>query len=243
MDLDYNERGSGYWKLNNLYLQEKPYIELINQEIKRTVESCTHKPPLEVWETIKTRIKKSTMEYAKGRTSEDKIVIAQLTEKVCEYQSNFPLNKEEDKMLQNTKQDLEQRALDKARSMIFRSKVKWYEEGELNTKYFFSLEKSRYNAKTCYKVINNKGEELTSTAQILKEQKEFYQELYKEDEHVKFTLSNTHSPCVPAHIQKDQEKQLTLEDLQQSIKKMNNNKTPGEDGNTSRLLQGILATP
>ena len=40
---------------------------------------------------------------------------------------------------------------------MFRSKVKWYEEGEKNTKYFYSLEKARYNAKTCYKIIDELG--------------------------------------------------------------------------------------
>ena len=59
-------------------------------------------------------------------------------------------------------------------------------KGEKNTKYFFGLEKSRYNAKTCYRLITEEGHELEDQDEILKEQRKYYQELYQEDEYVDF---------------------------------------------------------
>ena len=224
------DRGSGYWKLNTQYLHDQDYINLINDEIKKVIGSVSQSSDINVWEKIKVRIKKASVEYARKKVSENNLVISALSEKVNEYQSNFPLNLEEDKLCQETLKELEDRILEKTKGMIFRSKVRWQELGEKSTKYFFSMEKTRYNAKTCYKLLNEEGEEVTESQQILKMQEIFYQKLYSIDEEVNFTLKNTTGIKVPEEIRMEQEKQISMKDLQQAIKLMNNNKTPGQDG-------------
>ena len=114
--------------------------------------------------------------------------------------------------------------------MIFRSKVKWYEEGEKSSKYFYSLEKARYNAKTCYKIIGDNNTEITDQQRILNEQHKFYQLLYEEDEYVNFTITNTYNIKVPVEIELAQQEQISMHQLEEAIKGMKNNKTPGSDG-------------
>ena len=128
------------------------------------------------------------------------------------------------------KRDLEDKLLERVKGLMFRSKVKWYEEGETNSKYFYALEKARYNAKTCYKIIDDQEQELTETSQILQFQRTFYQQLYSLDQHVKFTMVNESLVRVPEEVQQEQGKQITLLDLEKAVKLMNNNKTPGSDG-------------
>ena len=135
------ERGVGFWKFNNSYLRDPIFVKQMNNELENTKILCHHKNPADTWETIKTRIGKIAWKYAKEKVSEDKLIIAQLSERVNEYESRFLLNKEEDNLLLETKSELEEKLLEKAKSTMFRSKAKWYEEGERNTKYFFSLEK------------------------------------------------------------------------------------------------------
>ena len=115
-------------------------------------------------------------------------------------------------------------------AMMFRSKVKWYELGERSSKYFYSLEKSRYNAKTCYKIIDDEGTEICNPDAILEEQRRFYEELYMEDEDVCFNLENTYNIHVPRQIREHQCIQIAPADLEEAIKGMSNNKTPGQDG-------------
>ena len=122
----------------------------MNQEIDLCIQSSMCKCPIERWEILKSRIKKKSIEFARNKTSEQSLIISQLSERVNELEANLPLNKTEDELLQETKNDLEEKLYDKVKGMIFRSKARWYEQGEKNTKYFFSLEKSRYNAKTCF---------------------------------------------------------------------------------------------
>ena len=113
---------------------------------------------------------------------------------------------------------------------MFRSKVQWYEEGEKNSKYFYALEKARYNAKTCYKIIDNKQNEIVNPIEILNVQRDFYKLLYSSDDEVNFTLENSHNIFVPENIRLNQNIPLEERDLEQAIKLMANNKTPGQDG-------------
>ena len=113
---------------------------------------------------------------------------------------------------------------------MFRSKVKWYEYGERSSKYFFALEKAKYNAKTCYKMINLEGEEVELPEQILEHQRSFYKELYEKEDRVNFTMQNNFGVKVPEQIKEQQSVQITIEDLQEAIMGMNNDKTPGKDG-------------
>ena len=224
------ERGVGYWKFNNKLLQDKQFLDLMNVELENCYQSSGQKSPIMRWEIIKRRIKKVATKYARAKVSEENLVIANLSEKVNEYETRFPLTEEEDKLYTQTKLDLEEKIMDKTRASMFRSKVQWFEEGEKNTKYFFALEKARYNAKTCYKIIGQDDQEIEEPSEILKVQHSYYQTLYEEDKHVQFNLQNTYGLYVPEHIKLQQDQQLQIQDYEEAIKKMNNNKTPGQDG-------------
>ena len=230
IDMDSSERGCGYWKFNNILLQNQEFLETMNIEIDKTMNLTQDDNPLIRWEKLKKRIKKITIEFSRKKTSEEKIVIANLSEKVNEYETRLPLNKNEDELLQKTKVDLEENLLERVKGLIFRSKVRWHEQGEKNTKYFYSLEKARYNAKTCYTLITEQGKEIIDQQDILAEQRKYYAKLYSEDKDVNFNLKNTKGIKVPEEIRKEQENQITIEELQVAVKTMNNDKTPGEDG-------------
>ena len=230
VDLNYVERGRGYWKFNTSLLQDKEFVEIMNKEIDRSINTTQHLKPQERWERLKEKIKKCTCKYTRDKGVEDKLVIGQLSEIVNEYESNLPLNREEYILWEQTKEDLQEKLMERAKGIMFRSKVKWYEEGERNTKYFFNLEKMKYNAKTCYKLLEEDGTEITEQQMILEKQKDFYSELYDIDQDVEFTSPNTSGIYVPDPIQTDQNQQITIKELEVAIRTMNRNKTPGEDG-------------
>ena len=66
----------------------------------------------------------------------------------------------------------------KPNGIILRSKAKWSEEGEKNTKYFLNLEKRNYNQKTIKKLIRTNGDEITDQKEIIEEQHRYYEDLY-----------------------------------------------------------------
>ena len=99
-----------------------------------------------------------------------------------------------------------------------------------SSKYFFSLEKAKYNAKTCYSIFEKEGNLVSDPEKILNIQSEFYADLYSEDREVLFTLKNSSDTKVSSECRKIQDLQISMQDLETSIKGMNNNKTPGYDG-------------
>ena len=230
IDLINYDRGIGYWKFNNELLNNKGYVIMIQTEISKTIECCIGKDVLDSWEILKYRIKQATISFAKGKSSEDKIVIGQLSEKVDDYESRLPLTQEETQLLEKTKIELEEKVFDRTKAVMFRSKARWYELGEKNSKYFYQLEKTKYNSKTCYKILKENGQEIDNPKQILEEQKKFYSELYEEDDFVEFTMQNHYGVKVPLQIKEQQNLQISIQELGKALLGMKNNKTPGEDG-------------
>ena len=62
--------------------------------------------------------------------------------------------------------------------LIFHSKAKYQGEGERNTKYFFSLAKSRYNNKVMLEIKNPSGQTITTPEGVLQIQFNYYKNLY-----------------------------------------------------------------
>ena len=223
-------RGSGYWKFNNMLLQDREFVKTMNDQIQKTIEQNQNFTAKQKSEKLKSQIKKFSTQYSRNKIKDDEIIIAQLNEKVDEMFQRGPLNRQESELLQNTQNDLEEKVLEKIRGIMFRSKAKWYEEGEKSTKYFFALEKAKYNAKTCFSIHDKEGNLVDNPESIIRIQQEFYQELYQEEQDINFTLKNNSPTRVPEELRITQEQQITTLDLEEAIKGMNNNKTPGSDG-------------
>ena len=174
--------------------------------------------------------KKTAQSFARRKATERNIVISQLSEQVNDYESRLPLPELEDALMEQTKGELESQIMEKTQGIIFRSKAKWHELGEKNTKYFFSLEKAKYNAKTCYKMLDDNNVEISNPQEILELQRHFYEKLYEEDRHVQFSMLNNSGILVPENLQQQQKQQISMEELESAVKSMKNEKTPGQDG-------------
>ena len=84
------------------------------------------------------------------------------------------------------------------------------------------------------------GVEITNQEQILKECKNFYERLYKNDETVcseKFSFfhENCNIPKLDEAENSSCERDLTLTELHETLKSFNKNKSPGIDGLTAEL--------
>ena len=230
LNLNYIERGVGFWKFNNTLLYEEKFVKMMTEEIQNTLLSTVHKSAIDRWETIKLRIKKTATRYSRMKSNELKDTIAHLSEVINSLEDRLPLDQKESEMLQDTRNDLENLLEKRLNGVMFRSKARWFEKGEKSTKYFFALEKSRYNAKTCYAMYNKEGNLVDNPDEILEIQKQFYSDLYSKDEDVIFTLENHSDTVVSEEHRELQSHQLTLEELGIAAKSLNNDKTPGYDG-------------
>ena len=222
------ERGRGYWKMNATYLTNACFIATMNDVLDEVERSCVGKGKMEKWEYAKFKIREESLQYARRRASETELIIAQLSEKICDMEQDLP-NANLD-ILARTKTDLEDFMQEKMKSCIFRSRANFVEFGEKPSKYYLNLEKSRYNAKTCNALYDKHGKLITDTNGLLHIQEQFYRELYKRNEGIKFDLINTYGVEVPSSYVAENEQSFTIEEMGRAAKQLPNGKTSGNDG-------------
>ena len=61
---------------------------------------------------------------------------------------------------------------------MFRSKMKWIEQGEKPTKYFFNLEKNNYEKKLIREIKLQNGELTSDPVQVNNGIEDFYRNMY-----------------------------------------------------------------
>ena len=126
----------------------------------------------------------------------------------------------------------------KSRGAILRSKsrARWHNEGEKNTKYFLNLEKRHFKKKTIKHLTLANDNVVNTDSEILEEAKSFYQNLYSSantqpdttEENMFFPDGNT--LILNEQQQKQCEGFLTASECLESLKSMESNKSPGSDG-------------
>ena len=225
------DRGTGFWKLNTTLLYEKEYIESVNQILDETDNMSANIQPEQQWEIVKDRVKQFSINYARNRTNDERIAVSQLSEYISHTEDVYDqLDQEGLKLLNTSKEELDELMKKRIRGVMFRSKAKWYVEGEKNTKYFYNLEKSRYNAKVCTRVINSAGQEISGQEDVLLAQAEFYQELYTSDRMCTFELHNQLENRLEGESVGTLEDQITDAEITDAVRGMKNGSCPGSDG-------------
>ena len=140
------------------------------------------------------------------------------------------------------KSELNESYSTKGKEAMFRSKVKWVEEVEKPTKYFFNLEKRNYGKKTITQLKISDGKKICDIKQINKEIEEYYKSFLTSkdpagdhenvNESFNSFVADLKNPELSEDEQQELENNLTKEELLNAIMSLNENKTPGEDGFT-----------
>ena len=123
----------------------------------------------------------------------------------------------------------------KAYGAHIRSRTKWVEEGEKNTKFFLNLETKRQTNNKISCILKSDGTNTKTSKGILEEGALFYRKLYNE-KHVDQTEFKAFFDKI-GNFQRlsDEdanicEKDITFDECYEAMKKIGKNKTPGYDG-------------
>ena len=117
-----------------------------------------------------------------------------------------------------------------------RSRAKWIQEGEKPTRYFCNLENRNYVSKMMNSLITETGEILNTQEEILSQIKRHYQNLYKARETEDISLDEIFNNIEVTRLLESEkmsiEGNLTYSEMLNSLKRMSNNTSPGNDGFT-----------
>ena len=156
IDLHTNPRGPGFWKLNTSLLYDHEFVGLIKKtisDVSKQYENDSEVNDILLWEVIKMEVRASSIVYAKQKKTFMKSKEVDLESKIANLQKDLDdsiteVDRETLTMqLEGYKQELEKLIEYKTKGSIIRSKTRWYNEGEKNTKSFLGLEKRHFNKK------------------------------------------------------------------------------------------------
>ena len=146
-----NARGRGFWKLNTFFLKETEYVSQIKSTIQKTKEEYANDDSVDpslVWEMVNLKVRGSSINFGikkkKKMASEQNEIqqsIAILEKRISDASVDDSQKQNLWVQLETKKQELERIVEYQTKGAILRSKSRWYNEGERNTKYFLNLEK------------------------------------------------------------------------------------------------------
>ena len=243
------KRGPGYWKFNNSYLKNPLFIEKMNSMLEQyTIDSHNENMSnIDRWELCKVEIRNFSIEFGKKLACQKRNDYKTLQMQISAAEKILltdPNNKEASNHLLKLKQNLELLHLDKAKGAQIRSRVKWIEEGERNTKYFCSLEKSRGRQKVITRLQRESGETVSDQNEVLQEQVSFYKELYNQKTRIQDVkeatgrfIENIAFPRLEEIEANSCEGTVSIEETTNALKNLRNGSAPGSDGITIEFLK------
>ncbi len=125
---------------------------------------------------------------------------------------------------------------------VIRSKLKWKNEGERSTKFFFNLEKSQQSSNVIRRLRDNHGNFLTSDSDILEHTCDFYKNLFSSkripQDKINTYLNNTNFDKKITQQEKLMcDEKITSKELDNVIKNLKVGKSPGCDGITTEFYK------
>ena len=146
--VDAKAKGPGIWKLNCSLLSDETYVEKINSLIPKWVQEgeIDLEDPRSVWDWVKYNIKKYSRQYSMNKCKEKKLEEQKLNKEFKEASLIFENNpsQENQTILNVLRERIEKLYEEKVEGIIVRSRARWHEHGEKNSKYFFNLEKRNH---------------------------------------------------------------------------------------------------
>ena len=238
------ERGRGFWKFNSLLLQDKDYVTEMNMLLESIKENTKHMTNKQLrWDYIKMEIRGLTLKYSFRKNKERRELKTNLEKDLHEAEIKLESSFSSDILdyYYVVKQELENILEIETRGAILRSKAKWAEAGEKNTKYFLNLEKRNAIDKHIQQLDIADGQITCDSETILKEQRLCYQQLY--------TLPpNDDSYTIPANeildiVRLSEYEQelcegiLSIEECGLAVQELKNGKSPDTDGLTNEFYK------
>ena len=193
------------------------------------------------WDWMKYKIREESISFSKLKAQERRRKIQAIENrlKICEERIAQSPTQENLANLESAKAEYKKEYDYIVRGSIIRSRATWYEQGEMNSKYFLNLENSNKKKSCIRKLIRTNGEETTAPSTITNEIYSFYSKLYDEQSGIRSDYSTcpflenfSSSPKLTDSMREMCEGQLTYSECFKVLSTFNNNKTPGNDGLT-----------
>ena len=233
--VDNYARGPGLWKLNNSLLSDSDFCDYITFRIDDLVLCSESFASVKYWwDFFKQSLCAEIVDFARDkrkRLCRERVVLTNRLI-VCKQrliQGDISLGEE----IAALESQLKVFALQEMEDSKIRSRAQWLEEGEKPTRYFFRLERKRFEKNFVSSILNENDIEVMSQRDIEHVHALFYANIFSPDEideTSKQALFNGLSKTLSADDRDLCEGSLSLAELSVSVGGLARGKSPGPDG-------------
>ena len=238
-------QGPGLWKFNNSLLSDTDFCEHLSSRIS-DLSVCVFRfsTIIEWWEFFKSSLREECIFFAKQKRANliyEKVV---LTNRLIRCKQALIRG---DRSIAREIITLEARLFAlfnlEIEGVKTRSRVRWIEEGEKPTRYFFRLEQERSQKNRVISMHNSSGIEVTSRADLEKVHVDFYSKLFSPED-VDMACQHHLFSQLNVQLTSDEsascEGPVSLQEILDSTKSLSLNKSPGPDGFTLEFYLHFL---
>ena len=238
--LDQQKRGKGMWKLNVKLLTDKEYIEFMKKVLKDSISDAKNLTQESlIWDFIKCKIRSESITYSIKKRKIQRKDFENLTKQLNELEEKVSISPTAEVLDEYTliKTQVNEYYDELAKGAMIRSRCQQIHESEKPTKYFFSLEKVKYNIKHIRSLKHN-GKHIFDPQKILDLEKSYFSQIYTETSNgntmsqldIISYLNKVHVPVISNDSKFLCDLPITFEEVKTAVSSMANNKTPGPDG-------------
>ena len=162
-------------KLNSALLSKVDHVKAIKSTLAQTAseyESDEEVDEVLLWEMIKLEMREASMKYSKVKIKAMKNEEANIESALAALERRLEqavANKDAlEEQIRCKKNELENIIQYKTKGAIIRSKARWYNEGEKNSKYFLNLENRHCKRKTITQIKTRNGSYATKRSRYFK---------------------------------------------------------------------------
>ena len=242
LDLAHIPRGKGVWIFNNTLLDDQLFCTAMKNFIEEYKTEYDYDNNFCKWyDEFKIRIKRISINFSKQKQRR-----LRKTKRSLEKQINYENYKAQKFIdydvtrLKGLENQLDDILVSELRGAALRAKIQWFEESEKSTKFFLNLEKGRQKKKVMKQLIKEDGTLIHDQNGIIREQVEFYTNLYTStptDKGAKTIILDSISRTLSYEHMRFCDSDLTTKEIYEALKSMKTNKSPGLDGLTSEFYK------
>ncbi len=222
----------GYWKFNNSLLSDSCFVEQV--KLLANIFAHNHLNYTQKWEPFKFNVRVIATRRGKELKKNKLRKITEITDQLNTLIKQTTLSEDEKSKLYLLNLEIDQLYIELAKGAYVRSRAKWFEEGERNISYFFSMEKNIQETISSLKINERISSNLSDIASFAYS---FYEKLYTShsDNEKISTFLQTVKHFVPIVSNDYCEDDISKAEISKALFSMKKGKSPGSDGLTIEL--------
>ena len=227
------KRGRPLWKHDASLLEDTRYVEETNSTIDDYLNyEGDFDNIIDFWESLKGQLSEQAKLFSKKKQQQDKAVLKAAYNNL-ENEHNKP--DPNPTVIDTLQQGINRLLNTKLDKLLIKTKLDKIEKDELPTPYFYRRLKTRAQKSNIEHLIDSKGNSFKDPKQILEQGAKFYDKLYhlepeKIDPNIQAELIANISTQISTPTKEACERELTIADLAEALKRMPDGKSPGQDG-------------